>query len=175
MTRVLKSRSFGGGPVSLLFATGVHVMKKQPRGSKSTTDWEARFHCNREPEVKVLEKAFAGIPAGARMLVVTPPLVDAAVSEIPFGAVVEAGVLRRALAASHEADHTCPVTTGIALRVVAERAYLRMQEGADSVTPFWRAIDPDSELAGKLACGREFILRMRSAESAELRNAADSR
>ena len=113
-------------------------MKKQPRGSKSTTDWEARFHCNREPEVKLLEKAFAGIPAGARMLVVTPPLVDAAVSEIPFGAVVEAGVLRRALAASHEADHTCPVTTGIALRVVAERAYLRMQEGADSVTPFWR-------------------------------------
>jgi hypothetical protein len=51
-------------------------MKKQPSGSKSGTDWEARFNCNREPEVKVLEKAFAGIPAGARMLVVTPPTVS---------------------------------------------------------------------------------------------------
>jgi hypothetical protein len=50
-----------------------------------------------------------------------------------------------------------------------------MQAGADSVTPFWRAIDPDSELAGKLACGREFVRRMRSAETAEQRNAADSR
>jgi hypothetical protein len=157
------------------FAEGVLAMKKQPSGRKSTTDWESRFNCNREPEVKVLEKAFAGIPAGARMLVVTPSLVDAAVAEIPFGTVVEAASLRRALAASHQADHTCPVTTGIALRVVAERAYLRMQEGADSVTPFWRAIDPDSDLAGKLACGREFVRRMRSADTAEQRNAADSR
>ena len=150
-------------------------MRKPPSGSTSTTDWESRFNGNREPEVKVLEKAFAGIPAGARMLVVTPSLVDAAVAEIPFGAVVEPASLRRALAASHQADHTCPVTTGIALRVVAERAYLRMQEGADSVTPFWRAIDPDSDLAGKLACGREFVQRMRSAETAEQRHAADSR
>ena len=150
-------------------------MRKQPSGSKSGTDWEARFNCNRQPEVKVLEKAFAGIPAGARMLVVTPSIVDAAVAEIPFGAVVEVAILRRTLAESHEAEHTCPVTTGIALRVVAERAYLRMQAGADSVTPFWRAIDPDSELAGKLACGREFVRQMRSAETAEQRNAADSR
>ena len=134
-------------------------MRKQPSGSKSGTDWDARFNCNRQPEVKVLEKAFAGIPAGARMLVVTPSVVDAAVAEIPFGAVVEAAILRRALAASHEAEHTCPGTTGIALRVVAERAYLRMQAGADIVTPFWRAIDSDSELAGKLTCGREFVRR----------------
>jgi len=149
--------------------------EKQPSGSKSGTGWEARFNCNRQPEVKVPEKSFAGIPAGSRMLVVTPLAVDAAVAEIPFGAVREAAMHRQALAASHEAEHTCPVTTGIALRVVAERAYLRMQAGAESVTPFWRAIDPDSELAGKLACGREFVRRMRSAETAEQRNAAASR
>jgi hypothetical protein len=133
-----------------------------------------RFKGNRQPEVKVLEKAFAGIPAGARMLVVTPAVVDAAMAEIPFGAVVEAVILRRTLAASHEAEHACPVTTGIALRVVAERAYLRTQAGADSVTLFWRAIDPDSELAGKLACGRELVRRMRSAETTEQRHSADS-
>jgi hypothetical protein len=116
-------------------------MRKQLSGSKPGTDWEARFNCNRQPEVKVLNKAFAGISAGARMLVVTPSVVDAAVAEIPFGAVVEAAILRRSLAASLDAEYACPVTTGIALRVVAERAYLRMQAGADSVTPFWRAID----------------------------------
>ena len=27
-------------------------MKKQPSGSKSTTDWELRFNCNREAEIK---------------------------------------------------------------------------------------------------------------------------
>lgn len=150
-------------------------MKKPPSRSKSGTDWELRFNCNREPEVKVLEKAFAGIPQGSRMLVVTPSVVDAAVAEIPFGMIVEAARLRQTLAASFGAEHTCPVTTGIALRVVAERAYLRMQAGVASVTPFWRAIDPDCELASKLACGREFIRRLRSAEAAEQRDAADSR
>ena len=30
-------------------------MQKQPSGSKSGTDWEARFNCNRQPEVKVLD------------------------------------------------------------------------------------------------------------------------
>jgi hypothetical protein len=100
----------------------VLVIRRQPSGSKPGTDWEARFNCNRQPEVKVLDKAFAGIPAGARMLVVTPSVVDAAVAEIPFGAVVEAAILRRSLAASHDAEYMCPVTTGIALRVVAERA-----------------------------------------------------
>jgi DNA adenine methylase len=34
-------------------------MRKQPSGSKSGTDWEARFNCNRQPEVKVLENFLA--------------------------------------------------------------------------------------------------------------------
>lgn len=148
-------------------------MQKRSRSKKVATDWEARFDCGREPEVKQLEKAFAGIPAGARMLVVTPPAVDAVVAEIPSGAVVGAAALRQSLATRHAAEYACPVTTGIALRVVAERAYLRMQAGEGSVTPFWRAVEPDSDLAGKLACGRDFIRRMRSAEDAEPGAAVD--
>ncbi len=138
-------------------------------GDRPATDWEARFQASREPQVKVLEKAFAGIPAGARMLVVTPRIVDAEVCEIAPGAVMAAATLRQRLAVRHGADYACPVTTGIALRVVAERSYLRLQAGEDSVTPFWRALDPDSDLAGKLACGREFLRQMRSAEAAPLR------
>ena len=148
-------------------------MRKQASTRKVGTDWEGRFNCDRAPELKVLDKAFAGIPAGVRMLVVTPQAVDEVVAEIPHGAVVEAATLRQKLAARHGAEYTCPVTTGIALRVVAERAHLRMQSGVEPVTPFWRAIDPDSDLAGKLTCGREFVRRMRLAEDAEPGAAAD--
>ncbi|WP_216920507.1 hypothetical protein [Synechococcus sp. CCAP 1479/9] len=116
--------------------------------------------------MKVLEKSFAGIPAGARMLVVTPRIVDAEVCEIAPGAVMAAASLRQRLAARHGADHACPVTTGIALRVVAERSYLRLQAGVEPVTPFWRALDPEGDLASKLACGREFLRQMRAAEAA---------
>ena len=57
-------------------------------GDRAGTDWEARFQASREPQVKVLEKSFAGIPAGARMLVVTPRIVGAAVCDIAPGAVM---------------------------------------------------------------------------------------
>lgn len=138
-------------------------------GDRPATDWEARFQASREPQVKVLDKSFAGIPAGARMLVVTPRIVDAEVCEIAPRAVMAAATLRQRLAARHGADYACPVTTGIALRVVAERSYLRRQAGVEPVTSFWRAVDPESDLAGKLACGREFLREMRSAEAAPLR------
>ena len=138
-------------------------------GDRPATDWEARFQASREPQVKVLEKSFAGIPAGARMLVVTPRIVDAEVCEIAPGSVMAAATLRQRLAARHGADYACPATTGIALRVVAERSYLRLQAGVEPVTPFWRALAPESDLAGKLACGREFLRHMRSAEAPPLR------
>ena len=141
-------------------------------GDRAGTDWVARFQASREPQVKVLEKSFAGIPAGARMLVVTPRIVDAELSEIPPGTVMAAATLRQRLAVRHGAEYSCPVTTGIALRVVAERSYLRLQAGVEPVTPFWRAVDPESDLAGKLACGREFLRRMRSAEAPPLRRGA---
>jgi hypothetical protein len=53
------------GSTYYIIREGVLVMRMQPSGSKSGTDCEARFNCNRQPEVEVLEKAFAGIPAGA--------------------------------------------------------------------------------------------------------------
>jgi hypothetical protein len=147
-------------------------LAKRSSTKKAGTDWEARFHGDREPEVKVLDKAFAGIPAGARMLIVTPRAVDELVGEIPPGTVMSAPALRQALAERHSAEYTCPVTTGISLRVVAERAYLRLQAGEGFVTPFWRAIDPESDLAGKLACGRDFLRLMRSEETTDPRAAA---
>ncbi|MEA5416399.1 hypothetical protein [Synechococcus sp. BA-132 BA5] len=70
---------------------------------RPATDWEARFQASREPLVKVLDTSFAGIPAGARMLVVTPRIVDALVSEIAPGAVMAAATLRQRLAARHGA------------------------------------------------------------------------
>lgn len=139
-------------------------MRTERGTRKSGTDWEARYHSDREPEVKVLVKAFAGIPSGARMLVVTPRAVDAVVADIPSGTVVSADALRRTLAQRYGAEYACPVTTGISLRVVAERAFIRLQNGENDVTPFWRAIAPNSPLASKLACGIEFLEQKRNAE-----------
>src|SRR5512137_1782454 len=128
-------------------------------GKTASSDWEARFDRAQSVEVKVLDKPFAGIPAGARMLIVTPRMVDDYARTLPAGRTVDAPTLRRALAGKHRAEHACPVTTGLSLRVVAERAWLRLGRRETDVTPFWRVVAPDSDLAGKLACAPEFIAR----------------
>ena len=77
--------------------------------------------------------------------------------------------IRGDLAVRNQADYTCPVSTGIFLRIVAESAYEELMEGAptEAVAPFWRAIDPKSPLAAKLTCGPEFIREKRAAEGIE--------
>jgi len=73
---------------------------------------------------------------------------------------------RDRLAKGAGADFTCPLSSGIFLRIVAEDALESMHEGAaiDEITPFWRAIEPESALAGKLSCGADFITRQRRRE-----------
>jgi hypothetical protein len=78
--------------------------------------------------------------------------------------------MRDALAKRHTADATCPVSTAIFLRVLAEAAFESLQAGAplDAITPFWRVVDPGSPLARKLACGDDFLRAQREREGVEM-------
>jgi hypothetical protein len=128
--------------------------------------WTEKLDNGRSPRVKRLARKFGGIPAGALMLISNPGEVQAMMRSLPAGAAVAPAELRKRLAEHHHADAACPVSTGIFMRIVAEAAWEEIARGAapDDVTPFWRAIAPDSPLAAKLACGRAFVERMRRAE-----------
>jgi hypothetical protein len=133
--------------------------------------WSEKLDNGRKPKIVQLEKPFAGIPSGARMLVSTPREVDALLKKIPPGRFVPPDELRRKLAAKHGADATCPVSTGIFLRISSEAAWEGIQHGKDpsEVTPFWRAVQPGSSLAEKLSCGEKFIRKMQRQENSDRR------
>lgn len=135
---------------------------------KTRPTWTDKLRCGKAPEVKRLDKAFAGMPEGSRMFIASPAIIDEYVQAIPEGQTVSVTAMRDELAARHCAEHTCPVTTGIFLRIVAEAAWERHLAGEplEAITPFWRVIDPDSPLAAKLACGTEFIGKQRAHEKA---------
>jgi hypothetical protein len=103
----------------------------------------------------VLTTAFAGIAPGSVLYVSTPQRLDAELRTVPPGTTTTVAQLRERLAAVNDADATCPTTTAIFLRIVAEAALEQHAAGAplDEVTPFWRVVDPDSALARKLGCG----------------------
>lgn len=76
--------------------------------------------------------------------------------------------LRLALAKDRGAEATCPLTTSIFLRIAAEAAWDEMEAGAAlaNITPFWRVVDPKSDLAKKLRCGPDWIAHQREMEAA---------
>jgi hypothetical protein len=131
-----------------------------------TKTWTEKLNAPRQAKRVVLDKPFAGVPAGATLFVATPKLVDDWIRGVPRGETRTVDKLRRAFAAAHAADATCPASTAIFLRVVAEAACDAMANGARpaQVTPFWRVVDPDGTIAGKLSCGRDFIALQRAAE-----------
>jgi hypothetical protein len=114
-----------------------------------------------------LDKDFAGVPAGARLLISCPLEVeDYLRTRVPPGETRSIQQMRRELAALHGADAACPVSTAIFLRTVAEVAWEDLESGASAtaVAPFWRVIDPRSPLAAKLRAGRTWIEQQRAAE-----------
>lgn len=101
------------------------------------------------------------------MLIPTPKLIDEYIRQIPEGKIVEPTTLRHDLAIEHGAEVTCPLTTGIFLRIVAEAAYEEYQNGKPvrKITPFWRVIDEKSTTAKKLTFGTMFIKEQREKEA----------
>lgn len=132
--------------------------------SKKT--WTEKLHDPKLPQVKRTDVDFADIPANSQMLIATPQIIENYVQQIPKGKTVTVQTMRKDLALEHRAEYTCPVTTGIFLRIVAEANYEKYQQSGSlkNITPFWRIIEPGSPLAKKLSFGQDFIISQRKAE-----------
>ena len=128
--------------------------------------WIAKRDCDKSYKIKTIDKKFADIPEGSKMFISTPKIIDDYIKHIPFGKSTELSTIRNDLAIDYQADKTCPVTTGISLRIVSEVSYeeLKSGKGIEEVTPFWRIVKPKSKLANKLGCGAEFINKQREKE-----------
>lgn len=129
--------------------------------------WVDKLNEVRQPRIKRVDFDFADIPAGSDMFIATPGIIDRYIRAIDHGRRVDVKTMRKDLALEHNADHTCPVTTGIFLRIVAEASYEAWQQGisVEEITPFWRVIDPDSALARKLTFGQAFLVEQIRRES----------
>jgi hypothetical protein len=128
--------------------------------------WLDKLNESKQPHIVKLEKAFAGIPAESRLFIPSPKLIDEYIQHIGYGKQTDAKTMRNDLAIEHNAENTCPVTTAIFLRIVAEANYEKFQQGTpiEKITPFWRVIEPQSTLSKKLTFGQEFIINQREAE-----------
>lgn len=75
--------------------------------------------------------------------------------------------VRAKLSQQYDADVTCPVTTGIFLRIVTEAAYEAFSAGMpiEDVTPVWRVLDAKAPTLKKVSFNPDFILNQRTKEA----------
>ena len=115
-----------------------------------------------------LEKPVAGLPkvvdvpdqwvktmGGRRVLVPTPMMVDELLRTVPKRKLITVGQIRQRLAQPFQADSTCPLTTGIFLRISSEAAEEDRQTGKERITPYWRVVKDDGSLNPKFPGGVE--------------------
>ncbi|HNR17858.1 MAG TPA: hypothetical protein PKG90_14410 [Chitinophagaceae bacterium] len=140
------------------------AVKKKPVTKRKT--WQEKLHIDKKAEVKKNDYDFADIPAGSKMLIATPLIVDEYIRQIPKGHFTDIKQIRKDLAAEYKAQYTCPVTTGIFIRIVAEAAYEEYEKGKplSKITPFWRALSAKSPSAKKLSFGLKFLLDQQKKE-----------
>ncbi len=115
----------------------------------------------------VMDKAWAGMQPGETMLVATPLIVDQYIRGIPHGETRSIPDMRSDLAAREKCTGTCPMSTSIFVRMVAEAALEDIADGktVSEVSPFWRMITSQDKMAKKLNVDPTWIDEQRSLEA----------
>ena len=119
-----------------------------PRAKKT---WAEKMNA-KPPHHVVLEKDFAGIPKGAKLHISSPVEIAAELKAIPPGSILSIQAFRRRLAEKNKCDATCPVSTSIFLRIVAEHTWEEFNSSSSTqdLAPFWRVVESSSPMAKKL-------------------------
>lgn len=129
----------------------------------SRTRWREKLEKPQEPKVVQIPPKMSRFGKGT-MLIPTPMLVDEMIRKVPKGKLITGSELRRKLASDFATDVTCPLTTGIFIRIAAETAEEDRANGKRRLTPYWRVIKDDGGLNPKYPGGVDSQARNLRAE-----------
>ena len=128
--------------------------------------WAAQREASDQVDIRPVPEGRRGMTPGKLMLYPSARMIDEAIRAIPEGQAISPRELRQHLANQYDADYTCPVTTTIMLRIVAEAANEGHQRGAPlaDVTPVWRVLDRKASALRKLTFDPGYMLDQRERE-----------
>lgn len=110
----------------------------------------------REKLEKEQERQIVDDPKGRGKMLIPKPLdIDAMARQVKKGKLATVDQIRERLAKDFRADLTCPLCTGIFLRISAEAAEEDLASGKTEITPYWRVIKTDGSLNEKFPGGVE--------------------
>jgi alkylated DNA nucleotide flippase Atl1 len=119
----------------------------------SRTKWRSKLEKPQEPAVFDMSERDVKRFGPGKMLIPTPMMVDEVIRGVRRGKLITTGTIRKMLAEKMGADVTCPLCTGIFVRISAEASEEDRAAGKAKVTPYWRVITDKGELNEKFPGG----------------------
>jgi len=119
----------------------------------SRKSWQEKLHNQDHSKVIEIPARMSKRFGEGTMLIPKPLDVDALIRKTRKGKLLTVSEIRSRLARDNGADMTCPLTTGIFVRIVAEAAEEELRDGKKQVTPYWRVIRDDGSLNEKFPGG----------------------
>ncbi|MCP4315952.1 MAG: hypothetical protein GY789_08040 [Hyphomicrobiales bacterium] len=122
--------------------------------------WTEKLNEPDTHKITRITKDLAGMKSGQLVLIATPKIVQDYISRIPSGCRGNVSKMRSDLADEYGAEATCPLTTGIFLRIVAEAANEAHENGTplSQTTPVWRIVDHKSPVLKNLSFDPAYVL-----------------
>ena len=119
----------------------------------SRTAWREKLEREDHSKIVQIPPRMVKRFGGGTMLIPKPLDVDALIRKTGKGSLVTTSEIRARLARDNKVDVTCPLTTGIFIRIAAEAAEEDLRNGKKRVTPYWRVVRDDGSLLEKLPGG----------------------
>jgi 6-O-methylguanine DNA methyltransferase, DNA binding domain len=120
---------------------------------KTRKSWREKMHNPNLPKVVTIPPRMQKQFGTGKMLVPSPNEVEAFIRTVRKGSVTTVSQIREFLAGQHSANVTCPLTTGIFVRIAAEAAEEEASAGKAKITPYWRVLKDDGSLNPKFPGG----------------------
>jgi 6-O-methylguanine DNA methyltransferase, DNA binding domain len=120
---------------------------------KTRKSWREKMDNPNLPKVVAIPPRMRKRFGAGSMLIPSPREVDAFIRTVRKGSVTTVSRMREHLAAKYSADVTCPLTTGIFVRIASEAAEEEAAAGKTRITPYWRVVKDDGSLNPKFPGG----------------------
>ncbi|HEY3898686.1 MAG TPA: MGMT family protein [Chthoniobacter sp.] len=127
------------------------ALAKPSRGKKT---WREKLMDDKGlPKTGPIDGRIAVGRKSGTMVIPAPLEVDELMRRVPRGKITTIDDLRAALAAKHQVDVACPITTGIFAWMAAQAADEAASNGETEITPYWRTLKSKGELNPKYPGG----------------------
>jgi hypothetical protein len=122
---------------------------------KTRTKWRDKLDNPNLPKLLPVPPRMQGRFGTGTMLIPSARDVQAFIESVPTGTVTTISRIRQCLAEQYLADVTCPLVTGLFLRILAEAAEEDVRDGRTAVTPYWRVVKDDGSMHPRFPGGVE--------------------